>query len=63
MKPERMKPLKWAMYGAFVGLAYAVFIADFNIPMPDLVGEFVGGAVGGAFLFGVAVFVQNLFNR
>ena len=63
MKPERTKPLKWAMYGAFAGLGYSVFTADFNVPMPDLVGEFVGSVLGGAFLFGVAVFVQNLINR
>ena len=63
MKPEGTKPLKFAMYGAFAGLAYAAFTADYNAAMPDLVGEFIGGAVGGAFLFGVAVFVQNRFNR
>ena len=63
MKPEGTKPLKFAMYGAFAGLAYAAFTADYNAAMPDLVGVFLGSVLGGAFLFGVAVFVQNLINR
>ena len=63
MKPEGTKPLKFAMYGAFAGLAYAAFTADYDAAMPDLVGVFLGRMLGGAFLFGVAVFVQNRINR
>ena len=55
-------PLKWAAWGAFIGLALATVRADYGLG-PDLLGYFVGGAVGGGFLAGIAAFVRNLFIR
>ena len=63
MKPERSNPLKWAAWGAFVGLAVVAVRADYGADLPFLLGRFVGGAAGGAFLAGIAAFIRNLFIR
>lgn len=63
MKPEKDDPLKWAAYGAFVGLAVIAVRADYGVWLPSLFGEFVGGAVGGAFLASIVAFVRNRFIR
>ena len=63
MKPKRSNPLKWAAWGTFVGLAVIAVRADYGAEPYFLFGRFVGGAVGGAFLAGIAAFVRNLFIR
>ncbi len=62
--------LKWAGFGAFIGLAFKAFNADYGVPADSiyarnyaLYGEFVGSVVGGAFFGALAGFVRNLFIR
>ncbi len=63
MKPKKDNPLKWAAWGTFVGLAVITVRADYGVEPTSLIGEFIGGAVGGAFIAGIAAFVRNLFIR
>ena len=58
MKPKPVNPLRWAATGAFLGLALALTAGSgFTI------GHFLGSGAGGAFLFGLAAWVRNLFVR
>ncbi len=63
MKPKRSDPLKWAAWGAVVGLAVTDVRADYGVWPITLISEFVGGAVGGAFLAGIAAFIRNRLFR
>ncbi len=56
-------PLKWAAWGAFIGLALAAVRADYGLGLAGLLGYFVGGAIGGGFLADIAAFVRNRFIR
>ena len=70
-RPKRSNPLKWAAWGAFVGLAVIAVRADYGVLIGEptslsaasVIGGFIGGAVGGAFLAGIAAFIRNLFIR
>jgi len=69
MKPKHSNLLKWAAWGAFIGLAGTAARADYTVLVGGLVGasglagKFIGGAVGGSFLGSIAAFVRNLFVR
>jgi len=63
MKPKRSDPLKWAAWGVFVGLAVLTVRADYGRNLTFLISYFIGGAIGGAFLAGIAAFIRNLFIR
>jgi len=59
MKPKRSNPLKWAAWGAFVGLAVIANWADYGADPAFLFGRFIGGAVLGALLAGIAALIRN----
>ena len=68
--PTPVNVLKWAGWGALVGLALRAFTADYgdradSIYVRDyaLIAAFVGSVVGGAFVGALAGFVRNLFIR
>jgi len=63
MKPKRSNPLKWAAWGAFVGLAVVAVTANYGAELPFLLGRFVGGAAGAALLAGITALIRNLFIR
>jgi hypothetical protein len=69
MKPKPKDRLRWAACGAFIGAAYSIFLqgGQWADPMgpPQLaaVGEVIGGAIGGAALFGIAAAIINFFSK
>jgi len=63
MKPKRSNPLKWAAWGAFVGLAFVAVKADYGAELPFLLGQFVGSAAGAALVAGIAALIRNLSIR
>ena len=66
MKPKKWNTSRLALYGAFGGLAYAVFnhAANWGVqPVTSTIGGLVGGAVGGAALIATVSGIRNLFIR
>ncbi len=66
MKPKKWNTRRLALYGAFFGLAYAVFdiAANWGVqPVLFTIGGLLGGAVGGAALLASASGIRNLFIR
>jgi hypothetical protein len=73
MKPKPKNWQRWAAYGAFIGAAYTIFSrggqwAEFGAhPMEPwefaAIGEVIGGAIGGAVLFGGAAASINYFRK
>ncbi len=66
MKPKKWNTRRLALYGAFVGLVYAVFNNAVNWgvqPVSSTIGGLVGGAVGGAAVLAAASGIRNLFIR
>jgi len=69
-KPIPVNLLKWAVYGAFIGLVFKAFNADYVNPADSiyarnyaLYGEFLGSVVRGAFFGALAGFLRNIFVR
>ncbi len=76
-RPKRSNPLKWAAWGAFVGLAVIAVRAGYGVPtgfgqclkpvsfecfeLVFLIAQFIVFAVGGAFLAGITAFIRNWF--
>ncbi len=60
-KPVHTNPLRWAAIGFFIGVMASVLRHPVEIAS-DL-GYVIGGGFGGAFLFGVAAGIRNLFTR
>lgn len=66
MKPKKWNTRRLALYGAFAGLAYAVFNNAVNWgvqPISYTIGGLVGGLAGGAFLVAAISGLRNLFIR
>ncbi len=73
MKPKPKNRLRWAAYGAFIGTAYIIFSqggqwAEIGVYPTGprqfaAVGEVIGGAIGGAALFGIAAAIINFFSK
>ncbi len=60
--PKKTNPLRWALYGVFFGLVVSVL--RYEIPEDSLKMAVIlfGGAIGGAFLFGMAAVAKNLLT-
>jgi hypothetical protein len=66
MPSSKLSITKAALYGLLIGLAYSIFIrfSEFDlVPVSYTVGQLIGSAVGGAFLFAVVAAIANLFRK
>ena len=68
MKPKKWNTPRLAIYGAFAGLAYAIFnaVGTWSIETNAIaanIGGLIGGTVGGALLVAGASGVRNFFVR
>ena len=65
-KPQKWNTGRLTIYGAFAGLAYAVWghAPDWGVePLSSTLGTLTGGTVGGAALVAIVSGIRNLFVR
>jgi hypothetical protein len=72
MKPKPWNTVRIALYGGLAGVAYSAINFGLGFHTPNVhesdllaaaVGEFIGGAVGGAALCAAVSGIRNYFGR
>ena len=56
---SRWNPLKAAGIGAAVGVLYLAVTGDIGSSSDEILGSIIGGAFGGAFMFGIVAVIRN----
>jgi hypothetical protein len=63
---KRLRIRNWCSYGAFIGGTYIIISLYLEVDsfhnIFDL-AEIIGGVVGGIFMFGLAAFIVNKFDK